>query len=947
MRKNRIKYFIYIPLFIITLSFFSFINTSYAQNGLQRLFTISTDSVFFAENESLIALVLTLENKSMEPFNGKIELKTATGITLVGNETITINIAADSKIYYPIRLSVNKNVPAGETLINLMLINNNDQIQYSFSSKLIIALKKQIQLTNYRPTELMQSIGDSLTISTLLRNQGNVQEKVTITSSFPNLTGGNELISKQIVLDAFQDSIVTFKRIITKELLQIERYTVNIAALYENGDLINNVMVNVQNISGNRTYTDPAYQGYGFNSYNNKISISGRSLFTDNEALQLNGQGNFSLFSGNLGFNIDGYYYTKNNSRPLLTNTYLNYEIKNKGITIGNINENLETFINGRGVKVYVNNEESSQLELAIVDKSYNLLGNEYKLNGGNGYTSYAKAYFKNEYDRQYSGSVLYDRLPLDNSENIILANQYQLILKKRWALTFNLGGGLTKLLDNSSASFKPSINIGNKLDGYIGKYNVNSNNLYSSAYYPGIRRGVLQLDERISRIFNKTNIWLTYNYYDYNPKYFEGQYLNSFNTTNSRLEIGTNFPLSNNLNFSLAAKKHVERSNIMQILSFTDFKPKLRSFKLSETISWRSQNNQHNIYLSLENGFFKSPLSQKNEFQIRTSASWNYRSLSLNSYFQKGSFVLAEVYNNSLLPNNKSIYRINISPSIRKDFFAKKLRVEVNINYNHDAYSGTNWMYSGSTNYIFSKIFSGFISTYFYNYNHSPFSSVNSSYSVFQTGITYNLPNSESTGQIKKGNMKFFIFYDNNTNGIFDEGDSPAENKILSIGNVSFMTLSNGSIEYKKVPYGEYSLEVPSQEWFAVVPPLINLQSRDFTLNIPLQRTGKITGSFYYNYDKNVSMEITDVYTGLKVFVIDKNGQRIEALSNSNGDFTLFVPIGEYDFLIDENLLPKDVFVNTDPQKIIVSAGESTVIPAIELNVKQKTIEIKRFSSE
>src|SRR5690606_31544502 len=102
-------------------------------------------------------------------------------------ETITINIDANSKIYYPLRLSVNKNVPAGETLINLMLINNNDQIQSSFSSKLIIALKKQVQLTNYRPTELMQSVGDSLTISTLLSNQGNIQEKITITASFPNL----------------------------------------------------------------------------------------------------------------------------------------------------------------------------------------------------------------------------------------------------------------------------------------------------------------------------------------------------------------------------------------------------------------------------------------------------------------------------------------------------------------------------------------------------------------------------------------------------------------------------------------------------------------------------------------------------------------------------------------------------------------------------------------
>src|SRR5690606_13444685 len=127
-----------------------------------------------------------------------------------------------------------------------------------FKSNLIIQSKKQVQLIGNRPTELMQNVGDSLTVSALLSNNGNSKETITVTASFPNLIGGNKVENKQVFLDAFQDSVIIFKKIITKELLKVDRYTVNMAALYENGELINNVMVNVQNVSGNRTYADPS-----------------------------------------------------------------------------------------------------------------------------------------------------------------------------------------------------------------------------------------------------------------------------------------------------------------------------------------------------------------------------------------------------------------------------------------------------------------------------------------------------------------------------------------------------------------------------------------------------------------------------------------------------------------------------------------------------------------
>lgn len=918
---------------------------AFAQEDELSSISIKTDSTFFAENGSLAALTLAIKNESQAVFNGKIEVKTIDGVSLIGKENISISVDAKSKIYYPIRLSVNKNVPAGETSVILRLVDINNQIKATFTSILVVQPKKQVQLMSNRPTELMQNVGDSLTVSALLSNKGNSKETITITASFPNLTGGNKVESKQVFLNAFQDSVITFKKIITKELLRVERYTVNLAALYENGELINNVMVSVQNVSGNRTYSDPS-QGYSFDSYsNNKISLSGRNLFTDNEALQLNARGIFQLPVGSMDFSVDGYLYTRTNSRPLLTNTYLNYKLNNKGIMLGNISESLETFVNGRGVKVYAGDMENNKgVEVGIVDKSYNLLGDEYKLAGGNGYTAYAKTYLNNQSNQQYAGSILYDRTPYSNSESLIQMNEYQYKLKENIQLGFELGGGMTRILNGISSSIKPSIAIGNKLNGMFGKYNVSSNNFYSSGYYPGTRRGMLQLNERVSRSFNKWNTWASYSYYNYNPKHLQTQFFSySSNTSNSRIEAGTYFPISSNISASLSAKQQTDRGQVGFNQDTANPLLEMNTFRLTESINWRSRNDQHLVYLSSENGVSKSSFNGKQQLQVRANMTWNYRFFSLSSYFQQGDFSLMEAYSNAQ-QEGKDPFRFNVSSSVKKDFFNNKLKAQLDVNYNRDYDSGGNWMYSGLANYAFSPFFSGFINSYFYTSNSSYF---NSSYSNFQAGITYNLPSDKNVSNQKKGNLTLFLFYDNNANGVFDEGDTVAENRIATIGGISFISLNNGLIEYKKVPYGEYTLYVPSQDWYAAIPAKINIENRDITLNVPLQKTGKVIGKLNYHYDERTSMEFSEKHGGLRVWVTNCNGDKIEALTNSLGNFTLFVPVGNYEFAIDENSLPKNVYTELEPMQIDVVEGKPVEIPEIELKVKQRKVEIKRFSSE
>lgn len=189
-------------------------------------------------------------------------------------------------------------------------------------------------------------------------------------------------------------------------------------------------------------------------------------------------------------------------------------------------------------------------------------------------------------------------------------------------------------------------------------------------------------------------------------------------------------------------------------------------------------------------------------------------------------------------------------------------------------------------------------------------------------------------------------MFYDNNANGIFDDGDTPAQNRIVTIGDISFISNSKGLVEYKKVPYQDYSLKMPSQDWFAIIPPSITVQHKQLSLDVPLQRTGKVVGKLFYKYDARTSEEFAEKHGGLRVWATSLDGTKNQALTNANGEFTLFLAVGEYVFSVDDNSLPKNVYTDFEPQEIKVEADQTIVIPDIELKIKQRKIEIKRFGS-
>ncbi|NLA62421.1 MAG: hypothetical protein GX857_04240 [Bacteroidales bacterium] len=266
----------------ILLSLLLFCTTAFAQESSASVFSIETNKEIVAKNDDLVPLTIQLQNNSTSSFSGKLVLRTASGISMIGQSADAIAMEPNSKRFVPVRIAISRSAPSGNSDMVFALIDDSGNTKAQFTTQLTIESIRKVQLMAYEPNQLMQNVGDSLTVSAQLTNRGNSKETIMVTASFPDLRGGTKVEKQQVFLDAFQDTIITFSKIITKDLLRVERYTVNMAALYSNGELINNVRIGVQNVSGNRTFTDPAF-GNSFDQYSsNNIELSGRNLFSQN-----------------------------------------------------------------------------------------------------------------------------------------------------------------------------------------------------------------------------------------------------------------------------------------------------------------------------------------------------------------------------------------------------------------------------------------------------------------------------------------------------------------------------------------------------------------------------------------------------------------------------------------------------------------------------------------
>src|SRR5690606_7761845 len=122
--------------------------------------------------------------------------------------------------------------------------------------------------------------------------------------------------------------------------------------------------------------------------------------------------------------------------------------------------------------------------------------------------------------DSEFSTSMIYEVNPFQNSNSAIFGNSYTLSKFKGLRIVASLSAGHTQHRDSISL-VKPSFASGLNISGTIKKIVINSSNYISSGYYPGMRRGAVSFNERITYMRERSNIWAGFDYNFYAPKTF------------------------------------------------------------------------------------------------------------------------------------------------------------------------------------------------------------------------------------------------------------------------------------------------------------------------------------------------------------------------------------------------------------------------------------------
>ncbi len=884
-----------------------------------------------ASNEELVDLTLKLVNKRSVPLLGIVSINPEKSINMISKNKTTVSIKPGDSLFIPVKVFVTKKTVSGQRhAIRFVLSDESNNLIMATETIVQVSAKRNVNLVSLVSSILIDASTDSIRIPVRISNPGNTVQWVTIIDRFPSVFQNQAFHSTQeFTIQPSSDTLLTISKPVTRKMFQSEGFDVTFTGLYSNGDVFGMAYVRVQSGRSDRAYHDPTLS----DSYNaNSISLSSQGMFSSNESYLLNGQGNLELKSGNLGYSVDYTQWKNSYSQSMMRNTWLSYETGNMGITAGNINKNMDINLSGRGANLFLNDTTNNDsYDIGFLNGNSNLIGNDsynFLPSGSAGWIGYTHR----KEDSEFSTSMIYEVNPLQNSNSAIFGNSYTLSKFKGLRIVASLSAGHTQHRDSISL-VKPSFASGLNISGTIKKIVINSSNYISSGYYPGMRRGAVSFNERITYMRERSNIWAGFDYNFYAPKTFSTFTLFMPKYSTVRAEVGMSGTIFKKMIASVSPLYFQESNNAFQLPGSTKEIHTLNYWNINTSFNYPISNNQY-LALNTEGGYFNTSFNEQLRFHFRSNLNYKRGIFNLSSTLQFGTFYIGEAVNN-FLRSQESPYILSIIPTIRKNFYRDKLRTEAGMAIMNNSSYGSSSFITGRVEYdILPK------SSIFTSINHNRFS--NYQFSLLEVGITQKL--SLPKVGVVSSDLEVIVYKDMNHNDIFDQGDIKADGHLLYINDIAFITDASGSVVYKKLPYESYRISMSNTKGWYAPDQYIKLDKKKYRLEIPLKRTGTIKGNLVYSFDQ-FSYEINRNLQGITVVATDENNVRYVTRTNLEGQIIFYLPIGKYTLSVDSTNLPPEVEVEKNiPQVVLDSENPANL--TIKLIIKPRKIETKKFVS-
>ncbi len=917
--------------------------------GALHLMNLEAPEHLDQDEKRMLKATIRLSNPIEKDFHGRLTIGLPNGVRSISATEVDVEIKGGEALFVPVRLLATdmRDLGAGNEIAYTLKDEYGREVS-SGKTRIGFTERINLQLTVDQPVLSVFQLNDSLTLSARVINRGNVDQMVLVVMSMQINNSERRFFELKGNVTAGGNRLFEMKIWPRAEMFQNGSLRVNISGMrgYEK-QVFGNALLTVQSVVSSRKFIDNDL--YSINLLDNQtipndITLSYRS-FAGNNIYQIMGGGHMNLPAGNLA--LQGLIYkSASQSEWIGLNTRLTYQYNNASIALGNINEQLEYSLMGRGLKTVLSDaSRKNTLKIGVVDNQFNLFSQRNLFE--NGYSFYVKGELGEPTAvTKTDVSYLFRDDAWERAKHHMAGAEQRWQKGNNWRLLVKSYGGISSYYEAGKTS--PSGAAEMQYSGQIADGTQLAGNFYhSTRYFPGNRRGLTSLQQSAGKNLGTASMLRANAFYTrVAPR--SHQYNLEMETETARLDLDYSTHKSGGLALGLGYQRQFEYGNYNYLGTIDEQNAGDRAVtnahRLIEYLNWTSPNSKYTIHTGIENGMVQNIYSKKWTPQFRVNTSLNLGSVSLNGTYQYGGYFLSE--QRFAQQMGRTTQRFILSSFVRKNLFRNKLSVGAGGNYTKDFALGNTSSAFLNLKHQLTGNYSVFVNNMVYNYAYSTDASVNTYNRTFynvEAGLQISMDKIKPiTG--KKSRILISAFYDINGNRMMDEGELPAPDYLIELDGKAFLTDGAGKVMYSSVPFGVYKIPAAAGSgWFN---DEFVFQVDDFKENIsmPLHQAGTVRGQVEYAYNKVKAREFLPRQSGISFRITRKGEQVDEVVSNNEGNFLAFLPSGEYTIEIEENMMDENVVVLKPTQQFTVQSGKITTLETFVLQVKNKQINIRKF---
>lgn len=679
---------------------------------------------------------------------------------------------------------------------------------------------------------------------------------------------------------------------------------------------------------------------------NNTAAFRYLSLNQYNEIYQMQANGQLTMTNKHeLDYRLNLDYYQQLGGVNLY-DTYLSYENQNWGLKLGNIYENLDYALSGRGARASYLINEVDRVSVYALQNNYMLASQIFNDLPNENILAANYSFLKNGQE----GRLTY--LHSHQSFNALNSHQVSVAVPLKLGAQHDLKieAGYSQETFTDIASTRRAVAGGIDYSITYKEYQFSTNNYYSSPYFTGLRRGILQSDSRIIKSTEdggtySLRISLLNNRPSYQGRRYRYGYLPFQNSIYS-YEIGYGKNLGR---FRLEMKPYLMQQSLRNGTYSSEGEAPSR---------WRSSAGRmllnvsytapiHSFYLHVDHGYvYEStmPMAPSSYHSLRINGSYTNPLFGISTYIQINPYYLSDLFANV----NDAAYRLySIGPNTNFTAFKNKLQVQLAAMYNYYGFTDTrnysvngtarwnlkgNWAVTGDMFYTLVTMQTTLPAEVGLNY-------VRSSFDTRQ--IRIGIEKQFAAMQTSNGKRIRLIYYqDLNNNGNRDEGESYISGLMVKINDQTAVTDKSGQAEFQHMPVGNYIVDLLSTKGWTSTQPISLVLNKNISMEIPLTQTKLLQGEMQV-MGKNYQLT-APLLSGIRLIAVDSQGRVYRTLTDQNGRYTFYLAPDIYEVSVETDEMP--FTIENKIEKIDMKAAPDKYVLDFKYYDQRRKVDVKKF---